>query len=220
MKYLLVILLSIAVLGCASNKHDAAIAKAKFKYGKEINSQKKLFELKCGQSQKDSGKCGIFGEFAVFQPNQRYVDVDPQRKNFLDYTFGLAQVLLPSVLQYKIADSNNRYAFKSLESTNNMFSGMISDVSTLKGSGITYTDSNNDYSSTSNSTSNITDSYNSADYSYADSANTSTGDTLSDSYNTSSNQESSTENSTSSTQGDTTNTTTTSTTEVTEEVAP
>ena len=219
MKYILIALLSITILGCATNKHDVSIAKSKFEYGEAVNAQNKVFEVTCDQAQKDSGKCGIFGELVVYQSNQRYVDVDPQRKDWVDYSFGLAQVLLPSILQYKIADSGNKYAFKSLESTNNMFSGIVSNVSTLKGSGTTYTDSNNDYSSTSNSTSSIADSNNSADYSYADSGNTSSGDTLSDSYNTSSTQKSSTESNTTAKQGDTTNTSTTSTTEIVPEVA-
>lgn len=221
MKYITILLMALFLSNCASNKYDAEIAKAKFEYGHKINAQKKIFELKCDQEQKDTGKCGIFGEFAVYQPNQGYVDVDPQKKGFMDYSFGLAQALLPSVLQYAIADSSNKYAFKSLESTNSLFSGIFSDMSNLQGTGITYADSNYDYSSTSNVTTTTSDSNNSADYSYSDSYNTSSGDTLSDSYNTSSSQKTRTETSTSSTQGDTTSTNTTSTTTtIPEEVVP
>ena len=224
MKYIVVILSALFLSSCASNKYDAEIAKAKFEYGQKINAQKKVFELKCDQEQKDTGKCGIFGEFAVYQPNQRYVDVDPQKKGFMDYSFGLVQALLPSVLQYAIADSSNKYAFKSLESTNGLFSGIFNDMTNLKGTGITYTDSNNDYSTSSNSTNTNTDSNNPIDYTYSDSFNTTSGDTLSDSYNTSSRQESTTSNNTSSVQGDTIstskNTTTTSTIQEAPEVTP
>lgn len=208
MKYLITILFSLVIMGCASNKYDAEIAKAKFTYGKEINAQKKIFELTCDQEQKETGKCGIFGEFAVYQPNQRYVDVDPQRRNFLDYSFEFAKVLLPTALQWAIADSNNKYAYKSLESTNGLFSNIFNDLSNLKGTGITYTDSNNDYSTTSSSINNTTDSNNPISYSYADSYNTSSGDSNTSSFNTTSSQETNSESSTSSTQGDTTTTTT------------
>lgn len=221
MKYILTILLSLLLVSCATNKYDAEITKAKFEYGKNINAQKKIFELKCDQEQKDTGKCGIFGEFAVYQPNQGYIDVDPQKKGFMDYSFGLAQALLPSILQYKVADSNNEYAYKSLESTNNLFSGIFTGVSELKGTGVTYTDSNNDYSTSSNVANTNTDSNNPIDYTYTDSFNTTSGDTLSNSYNTSSSQESSSQSTTSSVQGDTTNTTNTSTSNTTqEEVSP
>jgi len=203
MKYLFLMLL---ITGCATNQHDADIAKAKFEYGTIVNAQNKILEITCSVEEKQTGKCGVFGEFIVYQSNQRYIDVDPQKKGITDHLFNLAGLVLPSFLQYKIADSGNKWAFKGQESSNNMFKGMFADVANLKNTGTTttYTDSNNDYSQTSS----IADSYNSSDTSISDSYNTTSGDSLADSYNaetnTSTNTETNTETNT--TQGDTTST--------------
>lgn len=201
-KLIITLLAATSLLGCATNKYDAEIANAKFDYGKTVNAQKKVFEIKCDQKQKDENKCGIFGEVVVYQSNQGYIDVDPQRKNALDYGVEILKAGLPFFFQYKMNESNNEWGFKRQQSSDNMFSGMFDGLANVKGSGVT----NNDYSQTSSTT----DSYNSADNAFTNSYNTTSGDTATDSYNTTNNTSANTESSNSHVQGDTISTVTTS----------
>lgn len=181
MKRLIIVLLVLITMSACSttNKYDADIAKSRYEYGKQINEQKPMFEIKgelrCSEAQVATNECGL----VVYNQNQRYINVDPQNPDRFGQVLSFAGKLINPLFNWKIAQSNNDLS-RSLSADNTeLFSNIFTDVANLKGTGVTttYTDSYN-----------TSDSYNSQDTANTDSfntTNTSTNKTTSDIRNTS-----------------------------------
>ena len=164
-KLIITLLIILTLSACSTtNKYDVEIAQAKYEYGKQINEQKPMFEIKgelrCSEAQLAANECGL----VVYNQNQRYINVDPQSPDRFGQVLDFAGKLVNPLFNWKIAQSNNELSQTLAEQNTELFSTIFTSVTDMQGTGVNY---------------NYTDSYNTSDsYNSQDTANT-------DSYNTS-----------------------------------
>jgi len=164
-KLIVVVLMIITLASCSTtNKYDADIAKARYKYGEKINTQKPVFELRGSITCSEEALDAKLPCLTVYNQNQRHINVEPKTPDRLGQLLDFTGRFINPLFNWKMAQSNNELSATLAEQNTELFSTIFTSVADIKGSGTnyTYTDSYN-----------TSDSYNSQDTSNVDSLNTS-----------------------------------------------